>query len=199
MDSAMTMAPTQSHFLPHDVLRLEEEGLFELVDGKLVEKEMSSLATKTASVVVARLFSHIEKSHAGELYSEQTFQCFPHDENLIRRPDIAFIAADRLGGVPEEGHVPIAPDLAIEVVSPNDLVYNLDEKLADYHAAGIKLVWVVNPKIRTLRIHRLDRTGTDLAESDTLSGESILPGFSIVVKDLLPLPNPPAAAAPAAT
>lgn len=186
MQLPMTTLAVQTPFTPDDVLRLQDEGLFELVDGRLVEKRMSSLASETAIIISARAFVFLEKSPLGKLYAEQSFQCFPHDLDLIRRPDISFVAADRLCGVPEEGHVPIAPDLAIEVVSPNDSVYELDDKLADYRAAGIKLVWVFNPKARVVRIYRADHTVNELQENDTLSGESVLPGFSATVTEMLP-------------
>lgn len=187
----MTVVAAQppSHFTPDDLLNLDDGHLYELVGGKLVEKQMSSLASETAGIIIVRLGNFILESRAGKLYPEQTFKCFAHDPDLIRRPDIALITADRVASVPEEGHVPIAPDLAIEVVSPNDKIYELDEKLADYRSAAVKLVWVVNPKARTLRIRRLDHTVTELEETDTLSGESVLPGFSILVRDLLPTPS----------
>jgi len=183
----MTLANIPTPFTPDDLLSLESEGLFELVNGKLVEKQMSSVASKTAGIACVRLFNFLEKGNGGgELYPEQTFQCFPHDPGLIRRPDVAFIAAHRLAQVPPEGHVPIAPDLAIEVVSPNDKIYELDEKLADYRGAGVKLVWVINPNSRIIKIHRLDHTYSELDETDTLSGESVIPGFSVLVRDMLP-------------
>jgi Uma2 family endonuclease len=182
----MSTIATQGRVTPDDLLRLEDEGLFELVDGKLVEKRMSSLASKTAGIITHRLLSFAEQGRLCEVYPEQAFRCFPEAPDLIRRPDIAVVVAPRLAGVPEEGHVPISPDLAIEVVSPSDSVYELDEKLADYRAAGIKLVWVVNPKARVVRVHRLDHSVSELQEGDVLSGESVLPGFSIPVGDLLP-------------
>lgn len=188
----MTLIATQTHFTPDDLLNLNDDRLYELVDGRLVEKQLGSLATKTAGIIVKKVAIFLERSHGGDLYIEQSFECFPDDRGLVRRPDIAIIATDRLSGVPEEGHVPIAPDLAIEVVSPNDKIYELDQKLANYRGAGVKLVWVVNPKLRTVRIHRLDRTVTELEATDALSGEGVLPGFSILVNDLLP--PPPAAA-----
>jgi len=194
MHREMTVIATQTHFTPDDLLNLRDEQLYELVGGRLVEKQMSSLASETAGIVTAHLVTFVRPIGLGKIYPEQSFQCFPDDPDLIRRPDIAFIAVDRLAGVLEEGHVPIAPDLAIEVVSPNDKIYELDEKLANYRAASVKLVWVINPKSRTLRIHRLDRTVTELVEPDVLSGEAVLPGFSILVKDFLP----PIAAVPGA-
>ncbi len=73
------------------------------------------------------------------------------------------------------------------MVSPNDKIYELDEKLNDYHLAGVKLVWVVNPSSRIIRIHRLDHSVSELSENDTITGETVLPGFSSIVRDLLPM------------
>jgi Uma2 family endonuclease len=182
----MTALLAQTHFTPDDVLRLEDEGLYELVDGKLVEKQMSSLASKTAGIVTVKIGIFLEATNVGSLFPEQSFQCFPDEPSKLRRPDIAFVCTRRLAEVPDEGHVPIAPDLAIEVVSPNDTIYELDAKLVDYRSAGVKLVWVVNPNSRLVRIYRSDHSSADLQENDTLSGESVLPGFSILIKDLLP-------------
>lgn len=192
MRSIMTMSATQIQFTPDDVLRLQDEGLYELVNGKLVEKRIGSLASRTALRIGKLLGNFLDASQAGEGYSEQTYQCFAHEPTLVRRPDISFIAASRLGDVPEEGHIPIVPDLAIEVVSPNDKIYELDEKLADYRLAGVKSVWVVNPKHRTIRIHRRDHAYAELHDTETLIDESVLPGFSVAVKDLLPpvIPRP---------
>lgn len=184
--TTMTAFAAPTRFTPDDVLRPENDGLFELVNHQLVEKHMSSLATNAASIIAGRLFTCMQANDVGRVYIEQTFQCFPHDPDLIRRPDLAFIAANRTQDVPEEGHVPIAPDLAIEIVSANDKVYALDEKLRDYRQAGIPSVWVANPKLRTVRVHRLNKTTCDLQENDILNDELVLPGFSLPVRDLLP-------------
>lgn len=176
-----------SRVTPDDLLSLESEGLFELVDGKLVEKQMSSVASETAGIAYGRLFNLVDQTDVGALYPEQTFQCFPHDPDLVRRPDVAFVGAARLAQVAPEGHVRIAPDLAIEVVSPSDKIYELDEKIADYRAAGVRLIWIINPNSRVIRVHRIDRPYCEeLKETDTLSGESVLPGFSVIVRDMLP-------------
>jgi Uma2 family endonuclease len=183
----MTLATPQVRFTPDDVLRLEDEGLYELVDGRLVEKEMSSLATRTAALIATRLVNFTEGPKSGDgIYTEPSFQCFPHDPDLTRRPDVALIVANRLAGVPEEGHIPIAPDLAIEVISPNDKIYQFEEKLVDYQRVKIPLIWEVNPKFRFVRIHRLDRDAERLNESATLTADPVLPGFSVIVSELFP-------------
>ena len=182
----MKTAYTPIRFTPDDVLRLEDQELFELVGGNLLGKTPSSLSSQTVGIVIARLGLYVRLTNAGSVYLKLSFQCFPTDPDLVRRPDIAFIVTDRLSQVAEEGHVKIAPDLAIEVISPNDKIYDLDEKLDDYWSAGVKLVWAVNPKFRWIRVHRPDRSVVELHESDTLTGEPVFPGLSLAVKDLLP-------------
>jgi Uma2 family endonuclease len=186
----MTISSTQTRFTPEDLLNLDGDGLYELVDGKLMAKRMSFLAGRTGVLISQRLGNYVEASHVGAVVQEISFQCFPHDPDLVRRPDIAFIAADRAKTIPDEGHVRIPPDLAIEVISPGDRIYEFEEKLADYRSAGIKLVWEVNPKFRYVRVHHSDRSSVRLEEGDTLTGEGVLPGFSIRVKDLLPPVSP---------
>jgi len=182
----MSLAIEKTRFTPSDVLDLESEGLYELVDGKLVEKQMSSLASKTAGNITAELYNFLKKSQGGDVFPEQTYQCFPDDRDLVRRPDVSVIVASRLPQVPDEDHIPIAPDLAIEVVSPGDKIYELDEKLDDYRAAGVKLVWVVNPNSRLVHVYGVDGFTALLRETDTLTGEPVLSGFSITVGELLP-------------
>ena len=80
----------------------------------------------------------------------------------------------------------IAPDLAVEVISANDLVAELDEKTEEYLAAGIPLVWVIDPEVRTVVIHRGDGTLAKLRENDDLTGESVIPGFHCKVAELFP-------------
>jgi Uma2 family endonuclease len=173
-------------FTPDDVLRLEDKGLYELVHGQLIEKPMSELANETAVYISSALFIHVNASKLGRVLAEQNFKCFPHDPDLVRRPDVAFILAGRAGDQRHSGHVLIAPDIAVEVVSPNDLAYELDEKLKDYRLAGIPLTWVVNPEIRTVTIYRADGTLARLFDHETLTGENVLPGFTSKVGDLLP-------------
>ena len=85
-----------------------------------------------------------------------------------------------------DGHCRIAPDLAVEVVSPNDLAYQ-DEKVAEYLGAGVPIVWVVNPNTRSVRIHRPRSSPrglvSGLTSEDVIDAEDVLPGFSCPVRD----------------
>ncbi len=183
----MTTLSAPARITPHDLLSLGDEKLFELVDGQLIEKQMGYLASKTTAIFISRFLTFVEGCNAGDVLSEQTFQCFEADNgDRVRRPDVAFIAAGRLPSDVNEGHLYIKPDIAVEVVSPSDKIYELDEKLEDYRSAGVTLVWVINPNSRTVRVYRPDHTVTELTETDTLKGEAVLPEFTVKVSDLLP-------------
>jgi Uma2 family endonuclease len=183
----MTLAAPEPRFTPDDVLRLKEEGLYELVSGRLVEKKISPLVSEVMSRVAATLVNFGKSAKTGDaVYIALSFQCFAHYPDLVRRPEIAVIVADRLATVPEDGHVPIAPDLAVEVVSPDETMYEFEQRLGDYQEAKIPLVWEVNPKFRFVRIHRLNRDAERLNESAILTADPVLPGFSVLVSELFP-------------
>lgn len=104
---------------------------------------------------------------------------------------MSFIRFGRLPAEqPPEGHIRIAPDLAVEVVSPHDLAYDVDSKVEDYLQADVRLVWVVNPVTRTVRVHRPDGPGTTLRLDDELTGGDVLPGFRCPLRDIFTLPRP---------
>jgi Uma2 family endonuclease len=182
-----TIAPA-ARLTPDDLLRLEAEGLFELVDGKLIEKHTSFLTSETAGLVAGALLAHTQRGNLGRVLPEASFRCFPNDSERVRRPDVAFIAASNVPRNLEEAYITVPPDLAVEVVSPNDRIYELEEKLDDYRSASVKLVWVINPNSRVVRVYRPDHQVLELFDGDTLHGEPVLVGFAVQVRDLLPKP-----------
>jgi Uma2 family endonuclease len=181
---SISARPASRDVAPDDLLMMD--GLFELVDGRLVEKHMSFEAGDTAVKAILVLGSFAQQHGLGKFVSEVTFRCFPEKPRQVRRPDIAFISTARLADVPKEGHVPIRPDLAIEIISPGDEVYELDYKLEDYESAGIPLVWILNPSLKTVRVIHPNKPTINLRGDDQLSGEDILPGFAAKVSDLFP-------------
>jgi len=182
----MTVSLPPTRFTPEDLLQLDDERLYELVDGQLVEKPMSSEANEVAWIIGGHFFVFFSQTKAGKAYPEQAYQCFPNDCKLIRRPDVSIVVANRLAGVNKVGHVTIAPDIAIEVVSPNDKVFELDEKIADYKSAGVRAIWVVDYKARTVRVIKPGAPTMELEDHQTLTGEPVLAGFSVLVADLFP-------------
>ena len=181
---------------PEELLEMGAYGKrFELVNGTLEETPVSFLSSYVAGEVFAALRDHVRSHNSGWVVPENTsFRCFPDDEGKVRRPDTAFIALDRLtvAQALTEGHCPVVPDLVVEVISPNDYAKNVNQKLAEWLAAGAKLVWVIDPDAKTVQGYFSARPNSPglWREGDTLPGEPVLPGFSVPVADLFRLPSP---------
>ncbi len=109
---------------------------------------------------------------------------------MIRIPDVSFVAAERFPDrrIPDEPICPIVPDLAIEVLSKGNTRKEMADKLADYFAAGVRLVWYIDPARRTARVFTAVDRSRLLRESDTLDGGEVLPGFVLPLRSLFAEP-----------
>jgi Uma2 family endonuclease len=166
---------------------MPEREWYELTAGQLVERERSLWSSHVAGLVHALLHSFCHSKRAGWVLTGGTgYQCFPDAPENVRKPDASFVSKERmpLDRAFEAGFIRVAPDLAVEVVSPNDMAYKVDEKVQAYLRAGVRLVWVVNPDARTVEVHRQTDKGVILREGDELTGEEVLPGFRCQVSEL---------------
>lgn len=180
-------------YTPEELLTLPDSDRFELVDGHLVEPNMSNLAVDVETELASLLRAYCKGTGTGRAFgSGSMYRCFPWRPGLIRKPDVSFIRADRLSlkQLNEGGWLTVAPDLAVEVVSPNDEAEELETKLHDYLRAGVALIWVIYPRARIARVLRPDGADRHLAEDDHLDGTDVLPGFRCRLGDLFP-PRPP--------
>jgi Uma2 family endonuclease len=185
---------------PEALLSMPDSGHYELIDGGLKERNVSVLSSLVASRIIRELGNHAETNRLGSVLPPDCgFRCFPWKPRRVRRADVSFIRADRMNdAVLSAGDCPIPPDLAVEVISPNDSAADLNLKVEEYLRAGVKLVWVVDPEIRTVDIFRSDGTTQRLRESDTLSGEDVVAGFECPVAALFPIVSEPATENPKA-
>jgi Uma2 family endonuclease len=173
---------------PQDLLIMPDSIQYELIDGELKERPVSLLSSMVGGRVFRRIDEFCEKEGAGAAWpADAGCQCFPDLPLTVRKPDVMFIRRDRL---PEdwthEAYLRVAPDLVVEVISPNELASHLETKISQYLSAGVRLVWVIDPVQRTVRIHRADGSIGWLRDSNMLSGENVLPGFSCAVRELFP-------------
>jgi Uma2 family endonuclease len=196
-----TAIATEARYTPEDLLAMPDGKSYELVDGRLVERNMGSESSRVGGRLYSRLDRFCEDHNLGIVWpADNGFQCFPHNPNLVRKPDVSFVRRGRLpGDVVPKGWVEIPPDLAVEVVSPKDRVYDLDEKLADYREVRVPLVWVINPEMRTATVYQIDHPIRLLFEDDELSGEDVIPGFRCPIQEILPPREGPEKAEPART
>jgi Uma2 family endonuclease len=171
---------TEKQYTPEDVLAITDRPMPELIDGRLVERKLMGQKADAIAARLLRLVGNFVDEHDLGLMngSQGSYQIFPDEPKKVRIPDVSFTRRDRLPAMgPADGHGKVAPDLVVEVVSPNDTATELDEKIEDFLAAGVPLIWVPNPETRTVQIHRRDGTSARLRTGDTLDGEDILPGF----------------------
>jgi Uma2 family endonuclease len=193
-----TMVATQLHaapkteVTPEELLAMPDGGHYELIDGELKERNVSVLSNLVAAEINRIVGNHCRAHHSGWVFAaELGYRCFPWKPSKVRRADLSFIRRDRYSWqqLTHDGFMTIAPDLAVEVVFPNDLVGELDEKVEEYLRAGVQLVWVVRPAARAVQVFRGDRSASWLWAADELSGEDVLPGFHCKVGDLFPNPS----------
>jgi Uma2 family endonuclease len=162
---------------------------FEAIDGRLVEMPMSEKSCWVGGELFLLIGLFLKTHPLGRAYPQDTaFRCFPGRPRHVRKPDVAFVRAERLAPNLSDREVQTVPDLAVEVVSPNESAEDLAAKVADYRSVGVRLIWVVHPNGRTVQVLRADGTGNYLTDADTLSGEDVLPGFACRVADFLPPP-----------
>lgn len=128
---------------------------------------------------------HVKKHKLGLLVAAETGFVLAKNPDTVRAPDIAFVRQERIDatGIPKK-YWPGAPDLAVEVVSPGDTVYEVDDKVLLWLEAGTRLVWVVNPRQRTVTVHQADVNPIVLTAKDELDGLDVVSGFRVRVGDL---------------
>jgi Uma2 family endonuclease len=181
------MSTTTQLTTAKELLKLPRGRLrYELVEGEL--REMSPAGHghgKIAARIGAELFRHVEEHDLGEVYAAETGFKLKSEPDTVRAPDAAFVRRDRVEQVGDaQGYFPGAPDLAVEVISPGDKVSEVEEKVEEWLNAGVSLLWIVSPKLRTVTVYRSHNDVTTLTEKDALNGEQVVPGFRYPVARL---------------
>ncbi len=176
---------------PEQFLDLPDAEEFELIDGELVRREMGSQSSWSGGKFYRFLDEYAERTGLGWVWpADNGFRCFPHAPKRVRRPDASFVRAERLPGpVLPGGFLTIAPDLVVEVTSPNERMVEVAEKVEDYLRAGVPLVWVFVPEARIGQVIRADGTAAWLREGDAFDGEAVVPGFRLPLSKVMP-PSP---------
>ena len=150
----------------------------ELVRGALVVREPAGYQHGDVAMrLAAAIFAHVEAHGLGRVFAAETGFTLARNPDTVRAPDVAFISAARLPDPPPRGFAELAPDLAVEVLSPDDRPGEVLAKVGDWLNAGARLVWVVDPARVIVRVYRADGSESIVGETDALRGEDVLPGF----------------------
>jgi len=156
----------------------------ELVRGAIETMSRPGFRHEKVSFRIAKfLDKHVEPNRLGHVVPE-TGVVTEHGPDTVRGPDVAFWSADKVPLDQEPAGYPDAvADLCVEVLSPRPDRKKIFEKVREYLWAGVRLVWVVDPEDRTVTVYRSPEEGRSLHEGATLSGEDVLPGFSVSVAE----------------
>lgn len=158
----------------------------ELVDGVMLVREPAGFRHGViASAIGARVRDHVVKHGLGVTVAAETGFILRRNPDTVRAPDVAFITRDRLPPHDTRGFAELAPDLVVEVLSPDDRPGEVLAKCADWLRAGCRLVWVVDPERREVRVYHADGSVAAVGESGVVEGEAVLPGSSCAAGEML--------------
>jgi Uma2 family endonuclease len=185
LDRIRTQPPPGTATLA-DVIECEgKQGcLCELVDGVLVEKAMGYREGLIEMILGAALVNYNRVKRLGVITSASSMHQL--QPNLVRLPDIGYAFWSRFpqGRVTDDPVPRLAPDVAVEVLSPSNTRGEMERKRAEYFAAGTQLVWMVDLDERTITVYTAPDRFALLRETDTLDGGQVLPGFSLPLNEL---------------
>ena len=173
-----------------ELFKMPDDGYhrYELVRGELRKMPPpGAYHGKSATRVGRPLADHVDENHLGEVYIGEVGFRIGSNPDHVRAPDVAFVRREREDEVGEmHGYFPGPPDLAIEVISPNDIYREVDEKVQDWLDAGTRMVIVINPRRREVRVHIPLADTVILTPGDTLDGGDVVLGWTIPVSRVFP-------------
>jgi Uma2 family endonuclease len=179
------MHPAPGTATVEDVVSIDdhEDRLFELVEGVLVEKGMGYYESLLAMRIAAFLSMWVTERDLGLITGEAGMvRLFGRE---VRIPDVAYASWERLGGrIPEEAVPLLAPELVVEVLSKSNTKREMDRKRGEYFKAGVRLVWVVDGKKKTVAVYTGAEQVKVLNEHAVLDGGDILPGFTLSLREV---------------
>ena len=197
MAAPQNVVPSVHRMTVAEFAALPDTSGLELDGGVVLAVGSGGLASWMAGRLHGGVSRFAQDRRLGWAFPQGTaFECFPPAASRVRKPDTSFVRAGRFPGEQlPEGFITLVPDLAAEVTSPNDMVGNVERKVRQYLAAGVRLIWVIIPETRDARVYRPGRPSQGVEPDGFLDGEDVLPGFRLPLADLFP-PDPPAADAP---
>jgi Uma2 family endonuclease len=158
----------------------------ELVRGRLIVREPAGFRHGVVAMKLAARVADFVRTHSlGVVVAAETGFKLSSNPDTVRAPDVGFIGAARVPRPLPPGFADIAPDLAVEVLSPDDHAGQVLAKVSDWLSAGSRLVWVIDPDRRMARVYRADGSESLVFVDAALDGEDVLPGFTCRIEDLV--------------
>lgn len=176
MSRQTTMATARTTISNDELLRLPKDGhKYEVVDGELRMSPAGVLHELVVGRLIALLGAFVERRQLGDVLGSNVLYVLPGGNK--RGPDVSFVASGRLDAVRDAVFPALAPDLAVEVLSPNDSPRQVLDKVGEYLQAGVRLVWVIDPRSRRAAVYRSMTSVREIGGDGVLEGEDVVPGF----------------------
>jgi Uma2 family endonuclease len=184
---ALLQKPEDSLMTGEELLHRPDLNPCELVDGRVVPTmPTGDEHGDVEAELLMRLRDYGKETGRGRAVGGEAGIYIRRNPDTVRAADVLFISKERDLRPRAKGYFEIAPELVVEVLSPEDRMSRVREKLRDYFSAGVQVVWVVDPTLRRVLIHRSLTDLTVLDDRQILTEEDLLPGFSVAVSDLFP-------------
>ncbi|MGD0383323.1 MAG: Uma2 family endonuclease [Thermoguttaceae bacterium] len=168
-----------------ELFQMPDLGRCELVCGELIRMTPAGFKHGLIVINLSSLLDNFVKSHnLGKITGAETGFHIQRAPDTVRAPDVAFIRMDRLPEEPPKGYFDGPPDLAVEVLSPNDRASEVQKKIRDWLNAGCCAVWIVDPETKSVTIYKSTHDIIVLNTSDKLDDLFLLPGFSATVSEI---------------
>ncbi|HEX9945654.1 MAG TPA: Uma2 family endonuclease [Thermoanaerobaculia bacterium] len=168
-----------------ELFRRPDLGPCELVNGRVVPLPPAGYGHGLVEArLTGRLLGYAEDTRRGEVTSGEVGIYIRRNPDTVRGADIAFISNERLARRKSSSYLDVAPELVVEVLSPDDRWSEVTEKIHDYFAAGVDRVWVLDSKAHKIFTYRSPTEVEQFGEGEVLTDEGILPGFRLVISDL---------------
>jgi Uma2 family endonuclease len=185
----MAIAAPHSLTTAEELFELPDDGYcYELVDGDLVRMTPAGAEHGAVTACISQVLREYVDEHGGGVCcGADTGFILRRTPDVVRAPDAAFVSGERVpkNGIPKS-YWPFAPDLAVEVPSPNDRFSDVHVKIAEYFAPGARLVWIVETATRRVHVYRSPHDVQVVEEDDDLTGGDVLPDFRCAAKRLFP-------------
>lgn len=161
-----------------------EKRRFQLINGVIIEMSPTQWHGIIAGVIHGEIYIYLKTHPIGWVMTETSYQ-LPDDDSNIYIPDVSFIVG-RETPIVTKGKVSKMPDLAVEVKSPTNTYKLLREKADYYMQHGTQIVWLIDPDKKQVEVYTPAADPNTLTVKDTLNGGSVLPDFTLCVKDIFP-------------
>ncbi len=184
---AVAIAPPAEKLITGDELyRMPGVGLCELIDGRIVPMSPTNVTHAIIEMRIAAALENFARARqAGKVLVGEAGLFTRRDPDRVRAADALFISNERYAQrKKKQGYLDVAPELIVEVLSPDDTMVEVTQKLREYFAIGVKLAWVIDPEAETMFAYRSITDIREFKEGDVLPGDDVLPGFEVEVKSL---------------